>query len=553
MDTSVAYCRVSTLYEEQQKSLEEQQKQWKELAKEKDYTLANCGAFYKKNGEKISEQGLYVDEGITAKDYKHREAFKQMIEDAKLGKFKTIFVEDVSRFSRNTELGMKICKDLREVGVGVYFRKEGINSIDVSNDFILQFAFTMAEKENQVRSERSKWGISRVHKDGRVNYTPPIGYKMKEGKVRGILEIDEQAAEVVKYIFYLYTDRLEGEHRIAQILNKRNIYTRKNKIWSQNTVRVVLENRIYIGEQRSHRSVSYDITRGSRKKIPEEEQIVFIKEELRIIDDETWNKKEMILNERRKKLKIEHMGHSTKHLLSALMYCANCGSVFFRSKQTTYIKKDGTKSGGNYEWVCMGRNHHGKDYCGGARYTIDDGEMIKFIKKELSRKQKQDNTRLLELYKQKKMTEINKIDINNLQNENKNINSQIIQIRTEKNEKLISEATYKEQLKELNRRLIDIKKQLKDYENIKKDIQRAELQFEQYNNTLEKLNKNKLTNADLKKIFNKILIHGFEDGKKKCIAVYFDYKFLDEFEAELKRENIDGESSITHWYKPFNY
>lgn len=561
MNVSVGYCRVSTVYEEQKQSLDEQQKQWKELATEKNYVTAKTGAFYKKNGEKLPCQGMYVDEGITAKDYKHREAFKQMVEDAKAGKFNNIFIEDVSRFSRNAELGIKIYKDLRECDVNIHFRKEGLDTIDEQNDFILQFLFGMAEKENQLKSERVKWGISRVHNDGRVNTTPPIGYRMKKienpGDKKGILEIDEQGAEVVRYIFYLYTERLEGMHNIAQILNRQNIKTKKKRIWSQNTVRVVLENEIYIGEQVMHKTVSGDITRRKRKKVPEDEQVRKHKEELRIIDEETWEKKEMILNERKKNLK-KHHGHSKKHTLSTLMYCANCNSVFFRTKVNEFHKIDGTISGGNYEWVCMGRNHHGKDFCGGDRYVIDEEKMITFLKRQLERKQKEDDTGILELYKQKKMAELDNIDVKTLQEEKDFWNKHLIDIRTEKIKYGTDEDTYKEQVQEVNSKLFNIRKQLKDYDNIQKDIQIAEIKYKEYKDTLNNITNKELTNEDLKKIFNRIEVYGETIDKKKYIYVYLEYKFLDELETELLRQDeIDLETgiyegtSITKSFIPF--
>ncbi len=540
MKIAVAYCRVSTLQEEQKKSIIEQQKQWKEIAYDKGYTLSKSGVFYKKNGNKELKPGLYVDEGISAKDCKNREAFKQMIEDAKNNKFSTIFVEDVSRFSRNAEIGLKVCKDLREIGVNVFFRKEGINSIDVNGDFLLNHFFAIAEKENQTKSERVKWGISRVHKDGRVNTTPSIGYKMKEGKVRGLLEIDEEKSEVVKYIFYLYTEKGFGMHKIAQILNKRNITTRKGRIWSQNTISVVLNNRIYIGEQITHKSESFDITRGTIKKIPKEEQYINFKEELRIIDDETWNKKEIIMNERKKNIK-QHKGHSTRHLLSTLMYCSNCGSTFFRVKQNDYITKSGNINKGKMEWVCMGRNHHGKEFCQGERYTINEEKMLNLIKEEVKTKMKENTELLLDLYKQDKKNRIAQINVKELEDKKHNINLQMIDLREEKNKKLIDEDSYNEQIKELNKRLVEIRVNIKEYENTNKDIEIAEIKYKEYINNLRELSEGKITNEGLKKVFNKIEIKGKMQNNKKTIYVFFDYKFLDGIERVLTQEITETE------------
>lgn len=102
MGVAVAYCRVST--QKQEQALKDHQEQWTEIFEKEDYQFANCGIFYKKNGEKEPKRGLYVDEGISAKEYKkHRKAFQQMIEDAMSGMFKQILVEDTTRFARSVE------------------------------------------------------------------------------------------------------------------------------------------------------------------------------------------------------------------------------------------------------------------------------------------------------------------------------------------------------------------------------------------------------------------------------------------------------------------
>lgn len=63
---AVAYCRVSTDHEEQQKSIEEQKAQWFEFFEVDKAKSAKCGLIYKKNGTKQKlGNGLYVDEGIS--------------------------------------------------------------------------------------------------------------------------------------------------------------------------------------------------------------------------------------------------------------------------------------------------------------------------------------------------------------------------------------------------------------------------------------------------------------------------------------------------------
>lgn len=103
MGIAVSYSRVSTLKKQQRKALKEQKGQWKDIIKNEGDILAECGAFYKKNGVKVHSSGMYVDEGISGKDYIHREAFKTMVQDGLEGKFEKIYVEDTSRFARCSE------------------------------------------------------------------------------------------------------------------------------------------------------------------------------------------------------------------------------------------------------------------------------------------------------------------------------------------------------------------------------------------------------------------------------------------------------------------
>ena len=82
-----AYCRVSTLYEDQASSYETQVAHYKEfITKNPKWELA----------------GIYADDGISGTDTKKRNQFNQMIDDAKQGKIDLIVTKSISRFARNT-------------------------------------------------------------------------------------------------------------------------------------------------------------------------------------------------------------------------------------------------------------------------------------------------------------------------------------------------------------------------------------------------------------------------------------------------------------------
>ncbi len=544
MNVAVAYCRVST--KKQEEALKDHQEQWTEIFEQEGYEFANTGIFYKKDGYKEPRKGLYIDEGISAKEYqKYRKAFSQMLSDAKIGKFNQIFVEDVSRFARNVEDGMRVIKDLREKNVNVYFRKEKLNSIEVKNDMVLGLLFTVAENEITTDSRRLKWKMERLHKAGKWTAPAPYGYTVSKGD----LKINELEMPIVDLIFYLYTQRFLGMRNIANYLNHSNKRTRKGQLWKSTEIRYILNNRIYIGDIVNHKTESVDITRGTTRKVPEREFIVVHNESLRIIDDETWKKKDLLLEQRNEKLKNRE-GYSSKHLLSTLLYCEQCGSTYMRVKKKKANDETKTKVERGYEWTCLGHNHYGEIKCKG-RYSLDEKELLEFIKEELKLERDRDNSIYLDLYLKKKRDEISKINIAQLQKEKDEMQRQIFDVRADRNKQLISEETYEEQLKEINKRIDDIRIIESNYNNLKLDIERAETRFKERTELLNNLNFNKLDNVDLKQIFNKIIVKGEYDNGYKNIYLHFSYNILDDIKTELGRELDDIEHSALIYFRPF--
>ena len=69
---------------------------------------------------------VYTDEGISATNTKHRDGFKQMVQDALNGKIDLIVTKSVSRFARNTVDSLTTVRKLKEHGTEIYFEKENI-------------------------------------------------------------------------------------------------------------------------------------------------------------------------------------------------------------------------------------------------------------------------------------------------------------------------------------------------------------------------------------------------------------------------------------------
>ena len=91
--------------------------------------------------------GLYIDNGISGFQNK-RPGFQAMLKDARAGKLDFILVKSVSRFARNTETLLKATRELKSLGIGVYFELQKINTLTVSGELMLSIKAAFAQGES---------------------------------------------------------------------------------------------------------------------------------------------------------------------------------------------------------------------------------------------------------------------------------------------------------------------------------------------------------------------------------------------------------------------
>ena len=227
-----AYCRVSTDQEEQLSSYENQVNYYREfISKHEEYELVD----------------IYADEGISATNTKKRDAFNRLIQDCRAGKVDRILVKSISRFARNTLDCIKYVRELKELGVGVTFEKENIDSLDSKGEVLLTILSSLAQDESRSISENATWGIRKKFERGevRVNTTKFMGYDKDEN---GRLIINPGQAETVKFIYEKFLEGYSPES-IAKYLNDNEIpgWTGKAN-WYPSAIQKMLQNEKYKGD-----------------------------------------------------------------------------------------------------------------------------------------------------------------------------------------------------------------------------------------------------------------------------------------------------------------
>ncbi|MFI3327151.1 MAG: recombinase family protein [Clostridia bacterium] len=188
---------------------------------------------------------VYADEGISGVSLEKRKDFNRMIEDCRNGKIDRIVTKSSSRFGRNTLDNLTILRELKEIGVSVFFEKENIDTAKIQGEMLVTLYSVFAQQESINISQNVKKGIRMRMANGTyVSGSVPYGYRMIDKQ----LEIYEPEAEVVRTIFKKYING-KSSVQIATDLNKHNAPKKECTIkWTYKNVLNILKNEKYKGD-----------------------------------------------------------------------------------------------------------------------------------------------------------------------------------------------------------------------------------------------------------------------------------------------------------------
>ena len=203
-----AYCRVSTELEEQQNSYQVQIAYYTDLInKKKEWTLA----------------GIFADEGISGTQTKKRTEFNRMIRMCRNKKIDLVITKSISRFARNTVDCLEYVRQLKDLGIGVIFEKENINTLTMTSEFMIALYGSFAQAESESISKNVSWGKEKAYREGKVQfqYKHLLGYKKgADGKP----EIIPEEAETVKTDLHHVSGRSFDEKYRIDIARQRHTY-----------------------------------------------------------------------------------------------------------------------------------------------------------------------------------------------------------------------------------------------------------------------------------------------------------------------------------------
>lgn len=187
--------------------------------------------------------GVYRDEGISAKDIKHRPGMLQLLEDAKNNVFDIIVIWKLTRFSRNMADLMTACEDLDKRGISLVSYSEAFDSTTPAGRMVRSMLGTVAQFEREVISENVLLGLYERAKQGNRMCSEILGYDL-DGK--DTFKINPVEAEYVAFVFNTYLER-KNISEVAALAKAKNYRGKRGRIPCPGSIRVILTRPQYCG------------------------------------------------------------------------------------------------------------------------------------------------------------------------------------------------------------------------------------------------------------------------------------------------------------------
>ena len=506
-----AYCRVSTDSEDQLNSYKSQVKYYTDLIK---------------GNSEWDFAGIYADEAITGTQVTKRKDFQRLINDCMNGDIDMIITKSISRFARNTLDTLKYVRMLKEKGIAVFFEEENVNTMTMDGELLLVILSSVAQQEVENISANVKKGLKMKMQRGElVGFQGCLGYDYHQEDKS--ISINEDEAEIVRYIFRRYTEGAGGSV-IAQELQNLGYKTKRGSTkWAESTVIGVIKNEKYKGDILMGKTFTLDpISKRRLDNFGEEDQYYIRDHHEAIVSEEVFEKAQKILKRRAKSRCVAVNGKrekfSRKYSFSCMLECGFCSGTLTRRSW---------HSGTQYNkiiWQCVVGTKKGKKFCPNSKGIPEEAIEQAFI--ESYRLLCQNNKDVLDEF-MVRTEEVLSAENASKQLEKAEKNIEMLKAKREKLvdmhlEEIIDKATYESKYRSLTEKIEqeqEMRFSLRETSETENNVKRRVTEFRK---TLEQ---NKVLETFDRYIFEcmveKVIVGGYdEDGNKDPSMLTFIYK-----------------------------
>lgn len=300
--------------------------------------------------------GIYADEAFTGTK-EVRPQFQKMLEECRKGNIDLVVTKSISRFARNTITLLQTVRELKAMGVDVFFEEQNIHTLSADGELMLSILASYAQEESLSASENQKWRIRKSFEAGKITAAFPklFGYRVVKGKIT----IDEETAPIVREIFSQFASGASLAE-IAHWLTDNGVPCIVKGAWSSKKVKLILSNEKYSGNallQKTFRNNHLE----KRKIVNRGHLPQFFVEDTHpaIVDMVTYQ----IVKERLQEASdyFTPTTPQSESPFSKKMVCGYCGE---------YVKR--AKNNARTVWNCHRYLEEGKAGCEGAKQIRND-------------------------------------------------------------------------------------------------------------------------------------------------------------------------------------
>jgi len=292
-----------------------------------------------RRGGRFDERLVFSDSEVSGGIWE-RDGLQALLTAVASGRVRRIFVEDLSRLSRDKEDAARIEKLLAYRDVTVVTLDGMV--YDGSTGSALAFTFQSAGAAQYLKDlgAKTRRGLRGAHRSGNSTGGKCFGFEVEGGKVK----VNEAEASVVRRIFGLYAAG-QGYAAIAQRLNAEGVPAPRSRRragtgWMHSCIREMLRNPKYVGQFSfgNRKWQRHPTTRKRVARMNDESEVLRDERlELAIVECAVWDAVQARLLAHAEDYKARAIPHrKTDYLLTGLLKCGCCGALMQISGGSPY-------------------------------------------------------------------------------------------------------------------------------------------------------------------------------------------------------------------------
>lgn len=211
--------------------------------------LAALTAYAEKYGFLVEEADIYK-EVVSGESLFARPEMLRLMEAVSAGQYEAVLCMDMQRLGRGGMYDQGFILDTFKGSETLIVTPDRIYDLTKELDEeAAEMQTFLSRSEYRMITKRLRRGTLQSVQNGAYMANAPFGYKKVRVNKLPTLEIVPEEAECVRQIFQLYADG-NGCTRIEQAINAMGFHGRRGSRFNRNTVRLILDNPVYIGKIR---------------------------------------------------------------------------------------------------------------------------------------------------------------------------------------------------------------------------------------------------------------------------------------------------------------